>query len=244
MNSIIKIDIDQIFGHFPLTELEKILAFLNKLPNTEVAPETFDQLDEKLKQIREINYQSYFKQIQQAELIKIFPEAKQYIKDKIKQLTGEKTKILEEFRTQIKNPNLNIFECCVLMRTFENEINRLNHEIRRLNGYIIEGTTDSPKINFTQQDIEWVKAQTPILELFQEFFPDTHIRRYGTNTVCCCPFHPDKKPSFYINLELGLFHCFGCNVGGDVIKLVMIVKNLSFKKSIEYLRRRLNNEKG
>src|SRR5215470_7067447 len=47
-----------------------------------------------------------------------------------------------------------------------------------------------------------------------------------------CPFHSEKTPSFSVHREKQLFHCFGCQVGGDVFKFVMLAERVSFPESI------------
>jgi len=52
--------------------------------------------------------------------------------------------------------------------------------------------------------------------------------------TACCLLHHDKTPSMSFN-DKGLWYCFVCGVGGDVIKLVMLVENLNFRESLHYL---------
>src|SRR5262245_23291306 len=47
-----------------------------------------------------------------------------------------------------------------------------------------------------------------------------------------CPFNSEKTPSFSVHREKQLFHCFGCNVGGDVFKFVMLAERVTFPESI------------
>ena len=42
----------------------------------------------------------------------------------------------------------------------------------------------------------------------------------GNSYVGRCPFHDEKTPSFNVNNEKGLFHCFGCKTGGNIITFV------------------------
>jgi len=66
----------------------------------------------------------------------------------------------------------------------------------------------------------------------------TVIKRYvslhksGRSFVGRCPFHDDQHPSLSVNEEKGLFHCFGCGVGGDVIRFVELIEGLSFKEAL------------
>ena len=50
-----------------------------------------------------------------------------------------------------------------------------------------------------------------------------------------CPFHDERTPSFHVRPQLGLFHCFGCGEGGDVIAFVEKIHHLSFTEAVEYL---------
>lgn len=57
----------------------------------------------------------------------------------------------------------------------------------------------------------------------------------GDSFVAKCPFHNEKTPSFSINDDKGLFHCFGCGVGGNVFTFVSKYKNLTFRESLEFV---------
>ena len=47
------------------------------------------------------------------------------------------------------------------------------------------------------------------------------LKRSGSNYMGLCPFHNEKTPSFSVSPQKGIFHCFGCGVGGTVINFVM-----------------------
>ena len=57
----------------------------------------------------------------------------------------------------------------------------------------------------------------------------------GGNLKGLCPFHDEKSPSFNVTPARGLFHCFGCGVGGDVIAFVQRTDGLSFAEAVERL---------
>ncbi len=63
----------------------------------------------------------------------------------------------------------------------------------------------------------------------------TTLRKRGKKHVGLCPFHSEKSPSFTVDSEKQLFHCFGCGVGGDVFTLIMEKENLSFPEALRHL---------
>ncbi len=64
----------------------------------------------------------------------------------------------------------------------------------------------------------------------------------GGNLKGLCPFHDEKSPSFNVTPARGLWHCFGCGEGGDVISFVMKLDNLSFNEAVEQLAKRARIE--
>ena len=58
-----------------------------------------------------------------------------------------------------------------------------------------------------------------------------------------CPFHNEKTPSFHLDDRNGLYHCFGCNAGGDVFTFIQNLKQLDFSRAIDYLCDILNIDK-
>lgn len=61
------------------------------------------------------------------------------------------------------------------------------------------------------------------------------LSKNGRNYITLCPFHVENKPSFTINPRKNLWYCFGCQNGGDTIKLYMKMKNVNFVKAIDEL---------
>ncbi|OGD20532.1 MAG: DNA primase [Candidatus Aminicenantes bacterium RBG_16_63_16] len=66
----------------------------------------------------------------------------------------------------------------------------------------------------------------------------TTLKPRGRKHVGLCPFHSEKAPSFTVDSEKQLFHCFGCGVGGDVFTLVMEKENMTFPEAMNYLAER------
>jgi DNA primase len=61
------------------------------------------------------------------------------------------------------------------------------------------------------------------------------LKKTGKNWLGLCPFHSEKTPSFNVNTEKQIFHCFGCGVGGDVFKFVELQEGLNFPEAIKTL---------
>ena len=79
---------------------------------------------------------------------------------------------------------------------------------------------------------EQIRQVSSIVEIASQY---TTLKRRGRKHVGLCPFHSEKTPSFTVDEEKQLFHCFGCGVGGDVFSLVMEKENLGFPEALKYL---------
>ncbi len=66
----------------------------------------------------------------------------------------------------------------------------------------------------------------------------TTLNKRGRKHMGLCPFHSEKDPSFTVDSDKQLFHCFGCGVGGDVFTLVMEKENMTFPEAMNYLAER------
>jgi DNA primase len=85
---------------------------------------------------------------------------------------------------------------------------------------------------FSQHSIEQVKEAADIVEVVSAY---TDLRRAGQRFNGLCPFHDERTPSFSVDPREKLYHCFGCGVGGDVIKFVEEKEGLAFADAIEAL---------
>jgi DNA primase len=68
------------------------------------------------------------------------------------------------------------------------------------------------------------------------------LKPMGRKLRGLCPFHSEKAPSFYVDPDKGLWHCFGCKAGGDVFRFVELMMGLSFPEAAQWLARRLGGE--
>lgn len=66
------------------------------------------------------------------------------------------------------------------------------------------------------------------------------LKKAGSSYIGLCPFHNEKTPSFSVSPRRGIFKCFGCGEGGDVIGFVMKNENLSFFDAVTKLASRAN----
>jgi DNA primase len=88
---------------------------------------------------------------------------------------------------------------------------------------------------YPQSFIDDLRLQADIVAVVQDVVT---LKRVGNRYRGLCPFHGEKTPSFYVNREQGFFHCFGCQVGGDVFKFVELHEKLSFPETVKLLAQR------
>ena len=84
----------------------------------------------------------------------------------------------------------------------------------------------------TQECVARIKDSADIVELLGKYL---QLRRAGNSWKACCPFHSEKTPSFHVNPARQSFHCFGCGVGGDAIKFIMMFENLDYPTALRRL---------
>jgi DNA primase len=85
---------------------------------------------------------------------------------------------------------------------------------------------------FPTSFVDDLKSHVDIVQVVQERVP---LRKSGATWKGLCPFHGEKTPSFHVNGDKGFFHCFGCGVGGDVIKFVELNDKVSFPEAVRML---------
>jgi len=92
---------------------------------------------------------------------------------------------------------------------------------------------------FPQSFIDDLKAQADIVQVVQDYVP---LKKAGNSYKGLCPFHSEKTPSFHVHRDKGFFHCFGCGVGGDVLKFIELQDKLGFQDAVRQLSQRFGVE--
>ncbi len=83
--------------------------------------------------------------------------------------------------------------------------------------------------------IEEIRQANDIVTVIGSYF---HLPRRGSTFKALCPFHKEKTPSFTVNEQRQIFHCFGCGAGGDVFRFVMDYEKVDFMTAVKMLARR------
>lgn len=83
-----------------------------------------------------------------------------------------------------------------------------------------------------RDEIELIRERADMLEIVSRYVT---LKKAGKNYIGSCPFHQDKTPSFTVNPDKKLFHCFGCNEGGDLFQLVMKIERIDFAEALARL---------
>ncbi len=87
--------------------------------------------------------------------------------------------------------------------------------------------------------IEEIKARLNIVEFIGGY---VRLEKAGAHHKACCPFHQERTPSFMVNEEKNMWHCFGCGKGGDVFAFVMEMEGLEFREALKMLAERAGVE--
>ncbi|MEW6096794.1 MAG: DNA primase [bacterium] len=83
-----------------------------------------------------------------------------------------------------------------------------------------------------EEIIEEVRNRTDLVEIISDY---VLLKKSGENYKALCPFHVEKTPSFVVNPRKGIFHCFGCGVGGNVYSFLMKVEKMEFVDAVKHL---------
>jgi DNA primase len=85
-----------------------------------------------------------------------------------------------------------------------------------------------------EETIEAIRNRVDIVDLVGRYVA---LKQAGRSFKGLCPFHHEKTPSFHVNPQLGIFHCFGCAAGGNAFAFLMRHDNLTFPEAVRSLAR-------
>lgn len=90
-----------------------------------------------------------------------------------------------------------------------------------------------------QATIDRIIQAAPIQEVISEYVT---LKRRGANLIGLCPFHNEKTPSFTVSPSKGIFKCFGCNKGGNVVHFIMEHEQMTYYEALKFLAKKYNIE--
>ncbi len=85
---------------------------------------------------------------------------------------------------------------------------------------------------YSDELIEEVRAASDLVEIASQY---VRLKKSGGSYMGCCPFHKEKTPSFHIDAEKQLYHCFGCGAGGSVFQFLMNSEGVDFVDAVKLL---------
>ena len=88
-----------------------------------------------------------------------------------------------------------------------------------------------------EDKINEIRQRASIVEVVSDY---VSLKKSGKNFLGLCPFHSERTPSFTVNEEKGIFHCFGCGAGGNVFNFLMRTGQMSFPESVRTVAQRYN----
>lgn len=174
----------------------------------------------------------------EAEYLEAFPEAKQIIPKKLKELEQRRAILVDSIKEQLKTIKTESDEfsrwfCRKLLKLNEGEelvaldkdIARLRRQLAMINGF------KQPKGSLTDDQIQAAR------DVSIESLLDEPLKRRGHDFVTLCPLpgHDEKSPSFHIYTKDNRGWCFGCSRGGDVLALTMLIHDCSFPEAVHLL---------
>ena len=90
---------------------------------------------------------------------------------------------------------------------------------------------------YPQEWLEELRQRADIVSVIGSY---VQLKKNGHRYVGLCPFHNEKSPSFYVDGQKQVYHCFGCKAGGSVIQFVMDIERLTFPEAVEFLANQLH----
>lgn len=87
-------------------------------------------------------------------------------------------------------------------------------------------------VRYSEEILDEIRNKIDIVALISEY---VSLKKSGKNYKGLCPFHQEKTPSFMVNRERQIFHCFGCGEGGNIFSFLMKIEKLNFPEAVKLL---------
>ena len=85
---------------------------------------------------------------------------------------------------------------------------------------------------YSDELLNEIFSQNDIVDYVSQY---VKLKKNGRDYTGLCPFHKEKSPSFHVNQEKQLFHCFGCGIGGNLVQFVMKSEGLDFLEALKLM---------
>ena len=82
------------------------------------------------------------------------------------------------------------------------------------------------------EKLEEISSKVDAAEVIGRY---VQLKTRGRKAIGLCPFHGERTPSFSVDLERGLWYCFGCSEGGSVYNFLMRIEGLNFPQAVKKL---------
>ena len=169
------------------------------------------------------------------ELFEIFPEMPMALKEKIWEekmaIVDAKIRIVDSYLHSKIEPEAKPICEAVMELISRDELEPRRRNLKRLRWEHRAIASGSRRFKKSIQPNE-IKMQVSLKEIVEIY--GLKLIKSGKRWIAKCPFHPDKNPSFVIYPENN-FHCFGCQVHGDIFKFIQLKQGLNFKRTLHVL---------
>src|SRR6516165_5645213 len=129
-----------------------------------------------------------------------------------------------------------VAECLVVGRQPRSALSARPHHPRLGSGHVVPYSAARGQKSMTRDAVDELKRQIPVLDYLHahDWRPVRQLSR--GRWMGLCPLHQDHHPSFVVNPNKGLFYCYGCGRGGDVIRFAEIYHDVRFPQAVVLLR--------